>query len=206
MKILLMGFGKLKFMPYMNVYLDNLDRERHEIHLLCWNRDLKEDVYDGLEGITIHEYECYQEADVPKQEKTKSFAGYRKYALDLLKKESFDFLFVVHSLVGVVLWDYICTKYKGRYVLDYRDYTYENLLPFKSVIAGLVRGSRFTFVSSDAYRIYLPATEADKIYTIHNIDSRLCNANEKYSQAQNTDKRIRIGNYELPYFDIVRRT
>lgn len=173
MKILLMGLGKLKFMPYMNFYLDNLDKDKHDIHLLCWNRDLKPDTTENAEGITIHEYSCYQEDDVPKADKIKSFAGYRKYALELLKKENFDFIFVVHSLTGIVLWDYISIKYKGRYVFDYRDFTYEGFLPFKSAVAGLVRGALFTFVSSDAYRIYLPQTESARIYTIHNIDSSI---------------------------------
>lgn len=193
MKILLMGFGKLKFMPYMNFYLDNLDRKKHDIHLLCWNRDLKQDAYDALDDITIHEYRCYQEADVPKTEKIKSFAGYRQYALDLLKKESFDFIFIVHSLTGIVLWDYISKNYKGKYVFDYRDFTYESFLPFKCVVASLVRGSKFTFVSSDAYRIYLPQAESNKIYTIHNIDSRLSYTNEENQQAEKPSERIRIG-------------
>ncbi len=173
MKILLMGLGKLKFMPYMNFYLHNLDKNKHDIHLLCWNRDLKPDTTENTEGITIHEYNCYQEDDVPKAEKIKSFAGYRKYAIELLNKQNFDFIFVVHSLTGIVLWDYISIKYKGRYVFDYRDFTYESFLPFKSAVASLVRGALFTFVSSDAYRIYLPQTERVKIYTIHNIDSSI---------------------------------
>jgi D-arabinose 5-phosphate isomerase GutQ len=92
MKILLMGLGKLKFMPYMNFYLDNLDKDKHDIHLLCWNRDLKPDTTENAEGITIHEYSCYQEDDVPKADKIKSFAGYRKYALELLKKSSLTVL------------------------------------------------------------------------------------------------------------------
>ena len=40
MKVLIMGFGKIKFMPYLNIYLENIDREKNDVHLLYWNRDL----------------------------------------------------------------------------------------------------------------------------------------------------------------------
>ncbi len=191
MKILLMGLGKLKFMPYMNFYLENLDKDKHDVHLLCWNRDLKPDTTKNTKGITVHEFQCYQEDDVPKEEKIKSFAGYRQFALDLLKKEKFDFIFVVHSLTGLVLWDYISTKYKGRYVFDYRDFTYESFLPFKAAVATLVKGSLFTFVSSDVYRMYLPQTAAAKIYTIHNVDTSISGI-EDFGQDTNTNGPIRL--------------
>ena len=193
MKILLMGLGKLKFMPYMNFYLDNIDKNRHDIHLLCWNRDLLPDTSLNTDGITIHEYECYQEDDVPKAEKLKSFAGYRKYALELLKKEQFDFIIIAHSLTGIVLWDYISVKYRGRYIFDYRDFTYESFLPFKCAVAALVKNSVFTFVSSDAYRIYLPPTEAHKIHTIHNLDSQLLSSWDSNCSYVNQADKIRVG-------------
>ena len=45
MKILIMGFSKIKYMPYMNFYLENINADKNDVHLLYWNRDLKpEDV------------------------------------------------------------------------------------------------------------------------------------------------------------------
>lgn len=31
MKILIIGFTKIKYMPYMNFYLDNIDKAKHEV-------------------------------------------------------------------------------------------------------------------------------------------------------------------------------
>ena len=50
MKILLAGFAKIKYMPYVNFYLDNIDREKHEVHLVYWNRDLAEEDLSKYEG------------------------------------------------------------------------------------------------------------------------------------------------------------
>ena len=30
-------------MPYLNFYTDNLDKIKNDVHLLYWNRDLKEE-------------------------------------------------------------------------------------------------------------------------------------------------------------------
>ena len=54
MKILIIGFGKIKFMPYMNFYLDNIDKNANEVHLLYWNRDLREEDTSALECVTLH--------------------------------------------------------------------------------------------------------------------------------------------------------
>ncbi len=169
MKILIMGFGKIKFMPYMNFYLENIDTSKNDVHLLYWNRDLQQEETSHLQGVTLHEFKCYQEDDVSKFSKIRSFLQYRKFALSLLKKESFDFLYILHSLTGVVVYDYIKKHFKGKYVLDYRDSTYEALPPFKKIVAGLVNGSVITFVSSDAFRRFLPENTEEKIFTSHNI-------------------------------------
>ena len=35
MKILVMGFAKIKYMPYLNFYTDNFDKIGNDVHLLC---------------------------------------------------------------------------------------------------------------------------------------------------------------------------
>lgn len=169
MKILIMGFGKVKFMPYMNFYIDNIDKEKHDVHLLYWNRDLQEEDVSQLSDLTLHEFRCYQEDDVSKLSKITSFLKYRGFALKLLKKEKFDFLIVLHSLTGLVVSDYIKRQYKGKYVFDFRDVTYERFFPFKIAVSGLTKDSFATVVSSDAFRRFLPEEEKEKIFTVHNI-------------------------------------
>jgi hypothetical protein len=79
-------------MPYINFYSDSLDRKENDIHILYWNRDLQSESTAHLEGITLHEFDFFQQDDVPKASKLAGFLKYRRYALRLLKKESFDFL------------------------------------------------------------------------------------------------------------------
>ncbi len=192
MKILIIGFTKIKYMPYMNFYLHNTDVTENNVHLLYWNRDLRDEDTSSLDRVTLHEFRCYQEDDVSKVLKLGSFIKYRKYVLQIIKSEKFDFIYVLHSLTGVLIADKLKKHYSGRYIFDYRDSTYESFAPFKKIVANLVKGSYATFVSSDAFRIYLPQSEKEKIYTSHNIliDS-LSHRDEKDKYGISSD-RIRI--------------
>lgn len=169
MKILIIGFSKIKYMPYMNFYLDNINVSANDVHLLYWNRDLKDEDTSSFDGIILHEFKCYQEDDVSKLSKLSSFKKYRSFALQVIKKNHFDFIFVLHTLPGVLIANNLKKNYFGKYILDYRDSTYESFPPFKKIVADLVKGSYATFVSSDAFRKYLPQSEEKKIFTSHNI-------------------------------------
>lgn len=190
MKILILGFTKLKYMPYMNFYLQNVDLEKNDVHVLYWNRDLQPE--DAIDGVTLHEFRQYQEDEVSRLSKIGSFIKFRKFALTVLKKESFDFIIVLHSLPGVLIADKLRKYYKNRFIFDYRDSTYEGFAPFKKIVGGLVENSCATFVSSDAFRKFLPQAQSFKIYTSHNIlTDSLGHRDEKEKNGQPSDK-IRI--------------
>lgn len=192
MKFLIMGFTKIKYMPYMNFYLDNIDKAKHKVHLLYWNRDIQNEDLSKCQDCTFHEFRYYQEDDVSKIYKVKSFAQYRIYAKKLIKTENFDFIFVLHSLTGVLVADTLKKHYKGKYIFDYRDSTYEVFSPFKNVVANLTRDSYATFVSSDAFRQFLPEDCKEKIYTSHNLlTDSLFHRDEKLLYSIKSDK-IRI--------------
>lgn len=169
MNILVMGFTKLKYMPYMNFYLDNIDITKNNVDILYWNRDLQEEDASKFSECNLIEFKCYQEDDKSKTSKINSFVKYRKFAKRVLNTKEYDLIFVLHSLTGVLVCDVLQKKYKDKYIFDYRDSTYESFTPFKKIVAKLVYGSKATFVSSDAFRQLLPEDCKEKIYTSHNI-------------------------------------
>ena len=158
----------MKFMPYINFYLSNIDVANSDVHVVYWNRDLQSEDLSKYNDLTLHEFCCYQEDDVAKAAKIKSFLKYRNFAKKIISQTNFDRIIVLHTLPGVVLFD-ILKKYKSKFILDYRDSTYEYFSPFRKIVGKLVEWSRVTFVSSDAFRKYLPEDQKEKIYTCHNI-------------------------------------
>lgn len=169
MKILLLGFAKLRIMPYMNFYLDNIDCQKHEVHVLYWNRDLRPENTSKYKGVIFHEFRQEQQDEVAKEKKLGSFAHYRNYANKLLKSMHFDKVIVLHSLPGLLVLDTLIRRYTYKYILDYRDSTYEYFSPFRYMVGLLIKYSLCTFTSSDAFRKYFPKKYKGKIYTSHNI-------------------------------------
>lgn len=170
MKILIIGFAKFRYMPYLNFYIDNTDLEKNELHIVYWNRDGLPDTLPQKAGLHLYEFGEIQPDDVRKQQKILNFLKFRKFTADIIKKERFDFIIVIQSVTAVLFYDILTEKYRNRYLFDYRDVTYEGFAPYKKAIAGLVNNSKYTLVSSDAFRRFLP--QSDKIHTTHNFTEK----------------------------------
>lgn len=169
MKILLAGFAKVKYMPYLQFYLENIDKEKNEVHLIYWNRDLEEEDLSSLDGVTLHELRCFQEDNVSHKSKIGSFLKYRKFVKSVLKQTKFDFVILLHSMPAVLLSNIWTKKFKNRYFFDYRDSTYERYSFYQHIISKLVVCSRATFTSSDGFRKFFPEDAQNKVYTTHNV-------------------------------------
>jgi hypothetical protein len=191
MKILVMGVQKLAYMPYMNFYLSHMDLKNNDVHLLYWNRDNKEEKLPDY-NITYHEFKLYQEDEVPKITKINSFLKYRKNAKQLIAKEKFDLIIVLHTVSGFLIQDVLWKKYAKKFIFDYRDPTLENIGLFKFLIGNIVKKSIVTFVSSDGFRKILPNRE--HIFTSHNIllDSLHYRNVRKMNQREVSPIRIRF--------------
>lgn len=169
MKILIIGFSKIKYMPYANFYLENIDKKNNDVHLLYWNRDLQEEDCSPLLDVRLHELRCKQDDDASKILKIGNFIRFKKFAQKVIKQERFDFVIALHSMPGVLIYSSLQKKYANRYIFDYRDSTYERFGPFKRIIGKIVKRSAATFVSSDAFRKFLPMDCQEKVFTSHNL-------------------------------------
>lgn len=190
MKLLIAGFTKLAYMPYINLYLESLQDSDVEIHVISWKRDEDPDIELADKRITIHEFKKKQQDEVAKIAKIGSFIEYRRFAKQVIKENTFDRVIVLHTLPAVLLADVLLHRYKNRFILDYRDYTYEGFAPFKQIVGSLAQASFATFVSSDAFRDALP--KLDKIYTSHNLLTDSLNHRDIRSSAERMHKPIRF--------------
>ncbi len=166
MKILLVGFSKIKYMPYSKFYLNQMDTKEHEIHFIYWNRD--QQVENHVSNIIYHEFSVRMQDDVSKLKKMKPFLAYKKYAQNVLSNWGpFDLIVLMHTIPAVLLGNSIYKQLKVPYIFDYRDYTYENHFLYRIVVSKVVKHAKANFVSSNGFRKALPKTS--NIYTSHNI-------------------------------------
>lgn len=165
-KVLILGFAKVAYMPYLNFYLESLDKET-EIHLVTWQRDQKRDKEINDTRVKMYVFTREQKDEVLKIGKIWNFYRYRRYVLKIMNQNRYDRVIVLHTLPGVIMADKLLKHFQGRFLFDYRDYTYEGFAPFRKIVGNLVEASYATFVSSDAFREALPKT--NNIYTSHNL-------------------------------------
>lgn len=158
-------------MPYANFYLESLQNDNHDIHLLTWNRDGAKDSFSPIVSET-HEFDCIQENQVSHKYKIINFIKYKRFVHSVLNDVKPDFIICLHTFPCFLMFDKLIFKYRKQYIFDYRDYTYEKNPLFKGLIGFLVKNSSATFVSSDAFRTILPNT-SDLIFTSHNINEDL---------------------------------
>ena len=167
MKILLLGFGKIAYMPYMNFYLDAFkNRSDIELDLIYWDRDGKPDVAIPSRIRNAYKFEAYLEEQLPIRKKMFFFLKYRIFAMRLLAKNHYDFIILLHTTPGLTVLNYLRRHYNNRYILDFRDISHEYNSFYRRLVEKLAETSALTFVSSNAYRRFLP--DLPNIYTIHN--------------------------------------
>ena len=178
-------------MPYLNLYLEGLSRDRNEVHLVYWNRDLQDEDLSSVEGVKLHEFKAYQDDEVSKISKLNNFLKFKKYVSSVLK-EGFDFIITLQSVTTVLMADVLLSKsFKGNYIYDYRDCTYESNRLYRAAVEALVRGSRATVVSSEGFKKYLP--ESEKIKLAHNLLSEDLKSAEGVASGKGAAEKIRVG-------------
>lgn len=168
MKVAILGFTKVKYMPYMYFYLDQIDRTKDEVHLVYWKRDDNPDA-ELPDGVIGHALEYPMSDAVPLRKKLPGIAKYGSFAKKTLKKINPDFLIVLHSTTAISIKGLLKRKYKGRYIFDYRDVTYEHISLYRNMVKKIVNNSVLSFTSSDGFRKYLP--ETPKLLTSHNLSN-----------------------------------
>lgn len=103
MKVLLLGFGKIAYMPYMNFYLDTLKEQDIQFELIYWDRDGKPDAEVPQRISKAYKFEEHLEEQLPFKNKLKYFAKYRRFALNVLSNNSYDRIIVLHTTPGLTL-------------------------------------------------------------------------------------------------------
>lgn len=194
MKILFLTMAKLRYIPYVNFYLDQIDKEKNEIHIIYWDRDGEPDI--SLDN--RYKLYCYRDDlvdSIPLKNKLPHLYGYRKFAQKVIKILKPDFLVVHYSTTAVLLLDSLILKYRKRYIFDFRDITYEKYAFFRTLVALIQKGAVATFSSSEGFIKYLPIKK--DVYNSHNVEMNEYVPKTVYVFPKEIKDRIRIGYWGL---------
>lgn len=140
-------FNSLRYAQFVYKYTDILDKNGITYDVVYWNRE-GDSVGRGNNWISyakqINTFQSFYK-------KIFSFLGFTKFMYKTIEYKKYDKLIVLTSQTAIPLFPLLTTKYKNRYIYDYRDITYENIGFYKYMVNRLIDSSCFTSISSRGF-------------------------------------------------------
>lgn len=154
----------ITYAPYIHKYIDVLNDSDKKFEVIYWDRINKPDAPDAW---NTHVFNYESDLSKNKFSKLADFLRFRKFVKNILKRRKYKKLIILTTLTGVSLVDELLKDYNGKYILDIRDYTFEKVPIYKSIVSRLVKGSAFTVISSEGFKNFLP--KSNKYVIAHNF-------------------------------------
>lgn len=151
-KICFVTMGNLYLCPYIESYISNLE---DEYDIIYWDRD---NIEESTNARCVYKFSSA--AKVSRDKKVlKKIWGYLRfyfYANKILSKNNYDCIILLQTLAGIITSRTLLGKYSKKYILDIRDYTFENNRFFYSIERKLIYNSQKTIISSEGFKLFLP--------------------------------------------------
>lgn len=186
MKVCIAAFAERDIIPYIENYENILKEYEIDYECIFWDRynDLPTEKQEN--EYTIH-IKCMPGAN--RLGKIIPMYKYKKIVESIINKQNYTHLIILTTLPGVLISNLLFDKYKEKYILDIRDYTYEKYSFYKNIVDRLVEESYFTAISSKGFLKFLKNSK--KIVPCHNIGVGF--KEENLAQDLKNKKKITIG-------------
>lgn len=151
--------GTIWYAPYVRIYTRILQENNVDYQIISWNRDGK----DAQEGLQYEE-------NIHANNGSASFSAYRRYIAFIKKvviENGFDKLIVFGPQMTCLLSTFLMRKFKGKFLIDYRDLSIEQKPGFRQLFALMTKMSYANVVSSPGFIRCLPKRN---YYLSHNFD------------------------------------
>ncbi len=182
----------LEYAPYLTRYTDIFDASNTKYEIITWNR-----LPETTKELNLVTYSKPAALGDSKIKKLADFYSYRRFLIDTINKNNYDKLILLTTLTGIMLMPFIKKKYRNRYILDIRDYTFENYSIYRWIEKSLIEGSRYTMISSPGFKTFLPKNF--NYMTVHNIIPKEMDYTQTCTSCDDKIRIVFIG--AVRYFD-----
>lgn len=171
--------------PFIKKYLELLEERKLEYEIILWNRNGKNT--SNISNSVV--YSRHSKRSVSPLKKIPAFFGFRKFVLKRINIQKYEKIIFLTTLSAFFLPKKVFNKYEGKYILDYRDSSYEYISFFKKHLSYIINKSAFTCISSEGFLNILP--ESNKYVYTHNYkENELSNEVETYIKKNNKETLI----------------
>ena len=136
--------------------------------IIYWDRC---NISEECGAVNYYRFDGTLSPEASKVEKLKKYIGFTKFAKSVLKKSDYEKIIVFPTQAAWLILPLLKNKYKGKYLLDIRDYAGENNPLLRRLTESAVKHAGLVSVTSPAYREFLPERDYLISHNIQTIDS-----------------------------------
>lgn len=187
-KALIVAFHPRTMTPYSQLYEETAVTQGYTYDIVFWDRFKNAELERNGNEYIIHRI-CTLGGS--KFKKIPAMYYFRKTVKQIIDRGAYDRIVILNTLPGVLLSDVLLQNYRGRYILDIRDYTYEKYGFYRNRVNHLIDESFISTVSSQGFYRFLKREKSAKVFQNHNISNVL----QKISEIPDFKEKaqIRIG-------------
>lgn len=148
-KIAIVGFHNLHLMQFLYKYTEILDSYNIEYDVLYWERD---DVQYPIKfkGRPI-KYSYMTSNYMPKWKKIVGYLKCRSFFIKKIKENKYEKIILLTTQTAIALSPLVLTKYKKKFIFDFRDLTMEKNSIYRTIEMKLIQESSFVAISSPGF-------------------------------------------------------
>ena len=150
MKAAIIILGNQWVCPYVNTYKNILDRLGCPYDVILWDRD-------GSDATAPIRYSSGKANLDNVFLKAFHYLRYADFIKKTILENGYDRLVVSGPHLAILLSGLLCKKYKGRYIIDYRDISVEQHLLLGGIYSKVLKYSYCRVISSPGFKEHLPA-------------------------------------------------
>lgn len=106
---------------------------------------------------------------------------FTSYAKKIIKKNNYELIIVWNELTAILMSNFLAKKHKEKYIINIRDYGFNDLSLIKKRTQKVIKNSSLTMVSSDRFLEFLP--NSNKYLFVHSFNQKIFeNNNFKYTK------------------------
>lgn len=163
----IVSYNNLYVLPYASVYIDAITKSGAQCDLLFWNRDKVESNRDDYSNCNLIPFNYELLTTSSKKNKLLGYVRSTLFFKKLLKQNDYNGIIFLQSHGAVFCTSVLSKKYKGKYIVDIRDYSLEQYSVFYNMEKKIIANSYANIISSPAYKEFLP--EGDYVITHNHI-------------------------------------
>lgn len=136
--------------------------------IIYWDRC---NISEECGAVNYYRFDGGLAPEASKAEKLKKYIGFTKFANNILKNSYYEKIIAFPTQAAWLILPLLKKKYKGKYLLDIRDYAGEKNFLIGKLTASTVKHAGLVSVTSPAYREFLPELDYLISHNIQPIDA-----------------------------------